>query len=487
MPSASPSLAELRDACAGGSLTVAQVVDDLVARCASRGDDGVWIDRVPPEALARRAAELDALVARDPGAAAALPLLGVPFAVKGNIDVAGLPTTAGCPAFAYAPGADAESVRRLLAAGGVLAGTTTLDQFATGLVGVRSPYGVPENALVPGLVPGGSSSGSAVAVAAGLVPFALGTDTAGSGRVPAALNGIVGLKPTRGLVSTRGVVPACRSLDCVSVFARTVDDAARVLAVLAGPDPQDPWSRTAPAHLPAPDGWPAGRRRLAGLRVAWPDVDELDFAGDEPMRRAHLLLRARVEARAAAVVTVPVAPLFEAGDLLYSGPWVAERLAELGDFLAAHPGDVLPVTRAIIEGGGRFSAVDVFRAQHRLAGLAAAVRAWWREADVLMLPTVGTTFTVEQVAAEPRAHNVTLGRYTQFTNLLDLAALALPGGTTDDGRPHGVAVHGPAFSDRLLLDVGTELAELAGEPVGRPAPDVGAVAPPVLAAPTAAG
>jgi len=458
MPSASASLVDLRDAYARGAFTVAGVVTDLLGRLTARGADGVWIDRVPPEALVRRAAELDALARRDPDAAAALPLFGVPFAVKGNIDVAGLPTTAGCPAFAYRPGVDAEAVRRLLDAGGVLVGTTTLDQFATGLVGTRSPYGVPENALVPGLVPGGSSSGSAVAVAAGLVPFALGTDTAGSGRVPAALNGVVGLKPTRGLVSTRGVVPACRSLDCVSVFTGSVVDAAAVLAVLAGPDPADPWSRVAPASPPL------RVRSLADVRVAWPDVDALDFAGDDAMRRAHLRLRADVEARCAGVVTVPLAPLFEAGDLLYSGPWVAERLAVLADFLAAHPDDVLPVTRAIIEGGARFTATDVFRAQYRLAELAAEVGRWWDDADVLLLPTVGTTFTVEQVAAEPRAHNVTLGRYTQFTNLLDLAGIAVPGGTTDDGRPHGVGLYGPAFTDHLLLDVG---ARLLGEPVAR--------------------
>ncbi len=444
------TIAELSTAYADGAASVRDALADLLRRIRDRGDDGVWIDRVSAEELLAAGERLDRLAARNPRAAAGLPLFGIPFAVKGNIDVAGLPTTAGCRAFAYRPAVDAAAVRRLRYAGAVLIGTTTLDQFATGLVGTRSPYGVPENAVLPGLVPGGSSSGSAVAVAAGVVPFALGTDTAGSGRVPAALNGVVGLKPTRGLVSTAGVVPACRSLDCVSVFSQTVDDARRVFEVIAGPEPDDPWSRTptAPARPSV---------ALADLRVAWPDIDDLDFFGDEAMRRAHLRTRDVVAARCASLTVVPSAPLLEAGTLLYQGPWVAERLADLREALATCADDVLPITRAIIESGASFTAVDVFRAQHRLAELAAQLRRWWEVADVLLLPTVGTTFTVAQVAAEPVAHNAALGRYTQFTNLLDLAGLALPAGTTDDGRPVGISLFGPAFSDQLLLDTGCEV------------------------------
>jgi allophanate hydrolase len=321
----------------------------------------------------------------------------------------------------------------------MLVGKTNLDQFATGLTGSRSPYGAVESVFGGGLIAGGSSSGSAVAVAAGLVAFALGTDTAGSGRVPAALNGIVGLKPTRGLVPNTGVVPACRSLDCVSVFARDVPDAADVLAVLAGPDPADPWSRTGP---------PAQR----GSRIAVPADGELDVdAGTGAVFRA-------VAARCDVTARIPLLPLLEAGDLLYGGPWVAERLAGLETFLDARPDAVLPVTRAVIERGRDFDAVATFRARHRLQELRAWCTRLWERADVLLLPTVPTTFTRAEIAAEPVARNLVLGRYTQFTNLLDLAAVAVPAGFTAAGRPVGVTLFGPAFAEDRLITAAHELA-----------------------------
>jgi allophanate hydrolase len=379
-----------------------------------------------------------------------LPLYAVPCAVKDNIDVAGFPTTAACPAFSYTPDRHAGSVARLLAAGAIVVGKTNLDQFATGLNGTRSPYGAPESVFGGDLISGGSSSGSAVAVASGVVTFALGTDTAGSGRVPAAMNGIVGLKPTRGLVGTSGVLPACRSLDCVSVFTRDVADAATVLAVLAGPDPDDPWSRTPHAvDVPA-------RPRLAL-------ADGLDFAGDIAMAVAFNKIADRAAARAAETVHVPVEPLVEAGDLLYTGPWVAERLAGMEAFLATNPDDVLPVTRAVIERGADFTAVDAFRARHRLQELRAECNRAWLDADVLLLPTVPTTFTRAQLADEPVARNLVLGRYTQFANLLDLAALAVPAGVTADGRPVGVTLLGPAFSEARLFAAATELITPAEE------------------------
>jgi allophanate hydrolase len=362
----------------------------------------------------------------------------MPFAVKDNIDVAGLPTTAACPAFAHSPARSASSVRRLLDAGAIVVGKTNLDQFATGLSGTRSPYGAPESVFGGDLISGGSSSGSAVAVASGVVTFALGTDTAGSGRVPAALNGIVGLKPTRGLVGTTGVLAACRSLDCVSVLTRDLAGAAAVLDVLAGPDPDDPWSRR-------------GRPVPAGHRVAV--GAELDFAGDTAMAAAFAGVAAR------ATVEIDVAPLLEAGDLLYRGPWVAERLAGLEAFLAEHPDDVLPVTRAVIESGRAFSAVDAFRARHRLQELRAACARIWDRADVLLLPTVPTTFTRGEIVEEPVARNLVLGRYTQFANLLDLAALAVPAGVTADGRPLGVTLLGPAFSEARLFSAAAALFE----------------------------
>ncbi len=421
------------------------VVDAVLTRLAARGDDGVWISLVPEAGLRARA---DELTARGP---AGLPLFAVPFAVKDNIDVAGLPTTAACPAFAYSPAVDATAVRLLLDAGAIVVGKTNLDQFATGLTGARSPYGSPESVFGGDLVSGGSSSGSAVAVALGQVAFALGTDTAGSGRVPAALNGIVGLKPTRGLVSTAGVVPACRSLDCVSVFAHDLDDAAAVLAVLAAPDPADPWSRPVSGN--------GGQDRHFHLRLLLPT--DLDFEGDDAVATRFAEVAARATERAGGVVRIPTGPLREAGDLLYGGPWVAERLAGLETFLAEHPDDVLPVTRAVIEQGARHTAVDAFRGLHRLQELRAWTDRLWERADALLLPTVPTTFTRAEIAEEPVARNLVLGRYTQFANLLDLAAVAVPAGTTPDGRPVGVTLLGPAFSDDELIRIAGELIEEA--------------------------
>ncbi|WP_018333482.1 allophanate hydrolase [Actinomycetospora chiangmaiensis] len=415
----------------------ADVVEAVLARIAERGDDGVWITVADRDALHARAGELEALAPGHRG-----PLHGVPVAVKDNIDVAGLPTTAACPAFTRRADTDAAAVRRLREAGAIVDGKTNLDQFATGLNGGRSPYGAPESVFGGDLVSGGSSSGSAVAVAAGIIPLALGTDTAGSGRVPAALNGILGLKPTRGIVGTSGVVPACRSLDCVSVFTRELDLAARALDVLVGPDPVDPWSRR---YRPTP---PVARPALAVPG----DLDVADaFAGDRAMALAFHAAVERAGAATGAVVETPTAPLREAGDLLYGGPWAAERLAALQEFTDTHPDEVLPVIRTVIARGAEFSAVDTFRARHRLQELRAWTARLFERADLLLLPTVPTTFTRAELAAEPVARNLVLGRWTQATNLLDLAALALPAGTTPDGRPVGVTLVGPAHSDAALL------------------------------------
>ncbi|MFI6073380.1 allophanate hydrolase [Actinoplanes sp. NPDC051343] len=381
--------------------------------------DAVWISTFDPGQVRARAD------AADP----ALPLAGLRFAVKDNIDVAGLPTTAGCPDFAYQPERSAPVVRRLLDGGAVVAGKTNLDQFATGLTGARSPYGAPESVFGGGLISGGSSSGSAVAVADGSVDFALGTDTAGSGRVPAAMNGIVGIKPTRGLLSTAGVVPACRSLDCVTIFARDVATADRVMRVAQGQVAGDPWGRAGDLPL------------VTEPRVGV--ATGLDFFGDVGQEKAY--------GRFTGDRTVDIAPLLEAGDLLYRGPWVAERLADLGDFLRDHPDSVLPVTRAVLEKGYDFSAADAFRAQHRLRELRAAADRIWDEVDVLVLPTVGTTYTQAEIAGDPIGRNLDLGRYTQFANLLDMAAVTVPNGFTEDGRPASLTFFGPAFSDRTLV------------------------------------
>lgn len=436
-------------------------MEGVLDRISRRGDDAVWISRWPDDQLRARADELALLRRQRGGDLTGLPLFGVPCAVKDNIDVAGLPTTAACPAFAYRPRSDATAVRRLIDAGAIVVGKTNLDQFATGLTGTRSPYGSCESVFGGGMISGGSSAGSAVAVAAGLVSFALGTDTAGSGRVPAALNGIVGTKPTRGLISTSGVVPACRSLDCVSVFTTDVADAVVTLAVLAGTDPADPWSRSAPVTMSGIAEPRIVEPRIARPRIALPSRDELDFEEDEGMRAAFDAACARAEVLGPVVETT-VVPLLEAGDLLYRGPWVAERLADLESILRSRPDALLPVTRTVLESGYRYDATAVFRALHRLQELRAWTTELWDRADLVVLPTTPTTFTHDQIAEQPIERNLVLGRYTQFVNLLDLAAVAVPVGRTADGRPAGVTLIGPAFAEGFLLSVAADFGDTPG-------------------------
>ncbi|WP_165644658.1 allophanate hydrolase, partial [Oharaeibacter diazotrophicus] len=433
-------LVRLRAAYAGG-LAPADVVREVYARIAAAADPGIFT-ALTPEAEAVTAAE--ALGAFDP----ARPLYGVPFAVKDNIDVAGLPTTAACAEYAYVPAADATAVARLKAAGAIVIGKTNLDQFATGLVGVRTPYPVPVNACDPALVPGGSSSGSAVAVARGLVSFALGTDTAGSGRVPAALNNVVGLKPTVGAVPTRGVVPACRTLDCVSVFATTVDDAHAVFTVMAGYDPADPWSKDVPrgpvAHPPV-------------LRVGLPTAESLRFFGDDIARAAFDESVADLAALGATFVPVDLEPFYAVADLLYEGAWVAERYAAIRGFFEANEDKVHPVTRAIVGGARSRSAADAFDGLYRLAAARRALDPVLAGIDLMVVPTYPSPVTLDEIAAEPIAANSRLGTYTNFVNLMDLSALAVPGRFRSDGRPGGVTLIGRAGADGLLAAVGRRL------------------------------
>lgn len=412
------------------------------AAAASAAATRAWIALVPPERLLERAAAL----AR--AAPASLPLYGVPFAVKDCIDVAGLETTAGCPGYARAAQRSATVVERLEAAGALLLGKTNLDQFSTGLVGTRSPFGAPSSAWSEAHVSGGSSSGSAVAVARGLVSFALGTDTAGSGRVPAAFNGIAGYKPTRGLLSTAGVVPACRSLDCVSVFARDVADARHVAAVAEGADPREPLSRArtpaAAAVLAVPSLAP---------RLAVPRADALAPLLEAPAATAWEQTLERAREAGTTLVEVDVAPLLEAGALLYEGPWLAERHAAFGAWLRDDVAGVDPAVRAVVAAGARFSAGDAFAAQTRLAALRAAAQPIWAAADALLLPTAPRHPTHAAVAADPIAVNAAVGTFTTFANLLDLCAVAVPSGVRPDGLPFGVQLLAPAFADRLLLDL----------------------------------
>jgi len=450
-------LGRLRRRFLAGELRAAALAEEVLARIAAAGDDKVWIARVPAEALRERAASLDEAAARDPGLPARLPLFGVPFAVKDNIDVAGLATTAGCPAFAYEPAETAPVVARLLEVGAMLVGKTNLDQFATGLVGTRSPYGVARNPFDPSYIAGGSSSGSAVAVAAGLVGFALGTDTAGSGRVPAAFNNIVGLKPTRGRISTRGVVPACRSLDCVSIFALTCEDAAAVLAICGAYDAADPFARRAP---------PEGAVSARPFRFAVPRAGDLDFLGDEEAPALFERAAATLEVLGGERTEADLTPFLEAATMLYGGPWVAERLAAVETLYQRSPEALLPVTRQIIAAGARHSAVDAFKASYRLAALRRESEALWQKAELLLVPTAGTIYSLAEIEADPIGLNTRLGRYTNFVNLFDLAAVALPAGFRRDGLPFGVSLIAPAFSEATLLTLGGAFQRRLDLPLG---------------------
>ncbi|ACV78409.1 allophanate hydrolase [Nakamurella multipartita DSM 44233] len=453
-PADGPTIDDLTTAYRTAATTVSDVVDGVLASIADRGDDGTWISVAERSELLLRAKQLEAA---DP---TSLPLYGIPFGVKDSIDVAGVATTLACPDYAYRATQTAPVVERLIEAGAIYVGKTNLDQFATGLNGTRTPYPVPRSVFGGELISGGSSSGSALAVASGQVPFAVATDTAGSGRVPPALNGIVGLKPSRGLISTVGLVPACRSLDCISLMARNVPDIATVLDVVAAPDDRDPFTRLRRREAPDP----------GTLRIGLPDPGQLEFFGDAPMRDAHLAARARIGRDFERVVTAPFGPFLAAGELLYQGPWVAERLTEFGEFLSSHPDSVLPVISTIMQSGDRYSAVDVFAAEHRLGELKTEVRQLWRAMDVLILPAIGTTFTVDQVLADPIATNTMLGHYTHFGNLLDLCAAVVPAGLTADGRPAALMVLGPALADDRVLAVA---AALSGDLVPPAAPPPG--------------
>jgi allophanate hydrolase len=423
-----------------GAATPAQTVARSYRRIRDHNDPAIFIAlRDERDAIA----EAEALANKD---ANALPLYGVPVAVKDNIDVAGLATTAACPAFSYLPAQDATAVARLRAAGAIVIGKTNLDQFATGLVGVRSPYGIPVNPVRKDLVPGGSSSGSAVAVAAGLVPLALGTDTAGSGRVPAMLNNIVGLKPSLGLVSTAGVVPACRTLDCVSVFALTVDDAITALQVMAAPDSGDPFSRNRPlAAMTAPP---------ARLRLGIPRHGQLIFFGDKQAEQAYDAAMQRWNALGAELVPFDLEPFYETARLLYEGPWVAERYLVIRNMLASSPESIHPVTREITAAGSRLTAADTFAALYRLQGLRGVAERILANLDAIVLPTAPTAYTTAQVLANPIELNSRLGTYTNFVNLLDLCGLALPAAMRDDGIPFGITLLAPAGRDAQLASMG---------------------------------
>ncbi|WP_440481783.1 allophanate hydrolase [Serratia marcescens] len=433
---------------------VSATIEALVADLDS--DDNAWLYLATPAQRERQYRQLAQRLEAVAGDLSRLPLFGVPFAIKDNIDVGGWPTSAACPAFTYQAAADATVVANLRAAGAIALGKTNLDQFATGLVGTRSPYGAVVNSFDSRYVSGGSSSGSASVVARGLVPFALGTDTAGSGRVPAGFNNIVGLKPTKGRLSNRGVVPACRLNDTVSVFALTVADAAQVAELASGFDTADPYSRpdphTAPADIPA------------APRFAVPA--QLEFFGDVQAERAFHRALAQLQAGGATLEPLDFAPFRTLAEQLYYGPWVAERTVAIEQVLEANPQAIDPVVRGIVGNGLGYSACDAYKAEYLRAELARQIAQRLAPFDALVVPTAPTIRTLAEMAQEPVLFNSQFGTYTNFTNLADLSALALPGPLREDGLPAGITLIAPAWHDRALAAFGLRWQRQSALPLG---------------------
>ncbi len=436
------TIQNLSEAYRTGKMNLLSLVDAVRQRIAQAHLPEIWISLVDEEKLSQRITALQTHFDQNPTETfSTMPLFGIPFAVKDNIDVEGLVTTVGCPAFAYTPTCSAEVVRRLEQAGAILIGKTNLDQFATGLVGTRSPYGAVKNPFNPDYIAGGSSSGSAAAVAHGMVAFALGTDTAGSGRVPAGFNNLVGIKPTPGLVSTRGVFPACRSLDCVSIFSHHVDDGWQIMSSIAGFDSADPYSRNMTLSGPL-------TRRV---RIGIPDV--LTFFGDNKAEAAFALtLDSLRQDTRISIHTIPFTPFQEVATMLYDGPWLSERYTALGTFMETHGDDMNTIVRQIISRAQNQKTSDAFRAFYRLETLKQEIQAIFADIDILLVPTTPHHPTLRQAAEHPIEINTQLGTYTNFVNLLGMSALALPGHFRTDGLPAGITLIGPGGADYRLAE-----------------------------------
>jgi allophanate hydrolase len=432
------NIASLHEAYATGHQTPEAVINAIYDRIEAEGLHPIWISIVPREQALQRVNELAA------SDKAKLPLYGIPFAVKDNLDVASLPTTAACPTYAYTPAHSATVVTKLEQAGAILIGKTNMDQFATGLVGTRTPYGICCSVFNKAYISGGSSAGSAVAVANGLVSFSLGTDTAGSGRVPAMFNNLIGLKPSRGVLSTHGVVPACRTLDCVSIFSETAADASLVLQAARGFDAHDPYSRV-PSTGSGATPWSAAPTFRFGV------PSTLEFFGDT---LNPALYQSAVEALTklgGEPVKFDLTPFLAVAQLLYKGPWVAERFVAISGFFDQHEADMDPTVAMIISSAKNYSAADAFAASYKLEELRSQTKPAWSNFDFMLLPTAPRAYTIEEIAAAPIERNSHLGQYTNFVNLLDLAAVALPAGMRSDGLPFGVSLIAPAFTETSLL------------------------------------
>ena len=462
------TLGEWREAYRNGTITP-DIVLTLAAQHAAA--DNAWIARARPEQLTAQLAQLSERLAAVGGDMTQLPLYGVPFAIKDNIDAVGWETTAACPEFAYAPASDASVVAKLRAAGAILMGKTNLDQFATGLVGTRSPYGAVANSFNPAYVSGGSSSGSASVVARGLVAFSLGTDTAGSGRVPAGFNNIVGLKPSKGRLSNTGLVPACRTVDCISVFALTVEDAESVAQVTEGYDASDAYSRANPHTAPVAVG--------RAIKLAIPAT--LEFFGDTQNQAVFEQAVERFKALGAQITPVDFSPFKALADQLYFGPWVAERTVALHSMLEQQPDAINPVVRGIVENGLEYSACDAYKAEYLRADLSRRINDTLAGFDALLVPTSPTIRTQAEMALEPVRYNSQFGYYTNFTNLADLCALALPAGLRADGLPSGITLLAPAWHDTALAHLGKRWQAGLGLPLGATARELPAPAAPTPA------
>lgn len=448
-PRAVPSLdfTRLCSAYRSGDLTPVELVEALYTRLESRGDDGIWISKVPRHAAFQRAAQLAAMSRSE---AAQLPLYGLPFSVKDCIDVAGMTTTAACPAYGYVAAHTNLAVQRALDAGAILIGKTNMDQFATGVVGVRTPYGIARNPFDAAYIPGGSSSGAAVAVSSGLCAFSFGTDTGGSGRVPASYNNVVGLKPSLGLLSRVDMVNASRSFDTVSVFALTADDALKVLETCQACDPRDPYGRVLPA------GASSTISPGAAFTVVVPRGDQREFFSNTEAAVLYEAGLGTLAAMGGRVQEIDFRPFAEASRMMFDGPWLAERYSAVGAFIAAHAGQVDPAVRQVILGSARYTAAEAFEAIHRLSELRRLIQGVFEAAEVLAVPTVGTVYRIDEVLADPIATNASNGYYLNYANMADLAAVAVPNGFLASGVPMGMTLLAPAFSDAML-------ARLAGE------------------------
>jgi len=425
-------------------LTPVQVADAIVQRIAERGDDGVWIHKIPEADLRARAQALTECSAAE---RANMPLYGLPFSVKDCIDIAGLPTTSACPAYAYKAATTNLAVQNALNAGAMLVGKTNMDQFATGVVGVRSPYGVARNPFDPAYIPGGSSSGAAVSVSSGLCSFAFGSDTGGSGRVPASYNNIVGLKPTLGLLSRADMVNASRHFDTISIYALTTGDAHTVLEACQGVDTRDPFGRTPPAeNTNAPE--------FSRLRIAVPRAKDREFFGNGAAAALYEEGLAAVASLGAEITPIDFRVFMETSRMMFEGPWLAERYVAVGEFIEAHPEDIEPSVRQVILSSRDHSAVDAFRAIYRLRENAAEIRRTFETADIILVPTVGTVYSIDEVMSDPLKTNASNGLYVNFVSMADLAALAVPNGFLPNGIPMGMALVGPEFSDAALAKIG---------------------------------